>query len=292
MLAFWMGGASAPGQAGAGILIFSKFEIDGTGTFLAWFRPSSAILEFPKFRLRGVGEFFIPIAEESPCIPCINRQILVITYGWGVLDLSTQFSFDPCGLGEDEPPLIVSSSEPILTAQDIELDRLRAERARDNAIARQITRDSDPSYIVPTTIPAPVLQKPMPIERIPFEISVTGIITLKVAGTIRTLPISEEIPEPELIIATKPQPVTKKEIEPAKATPSIAHAPFEVTPVKAKQSPAPGKIAPLKVPETPQETPEKVAPPRPVVKPEPKPEEQTPDVRHHTPMVRNPKKRR
>ena len=216
------------------------------------------------------------------------------SYGWGVLDLSTQFSFDPCGLGEDEPPIIVSSAEPIISVQDIERERLLAERARDNAIARQITRDSDPFYVAPSSIPAPITQKPIPIERLAFEINITRVVTMKVAGNIRTLAVAREWePIPEEIII-RPQPVVKPEVEPKKAEPIIAPMAFEITPVKTKQPPTPGKITPLKVPEKPKEEPEEVAaPPKPVVKPEVEPKKESPsNIRHHTPMTRVPRKRK
>jgi len=292
MLAFWMGGATAPVAGGTGVLIFPEFEIDGTGTFVAWFRPSYAVLVFPKFRLRGTGVFFIPLPEEPPCIPCINRQILITLYGWGVIDVSTQFSFDPCGLGEDEPPLLVSAGEPVPTAQELEKDRQKAERARDLAIQRQLAREADPNYIVPTALPAPTIEKELPVDRLAFEVSIPKTILLGIAGTTKQLLLHrvEPIAPPSIEPVAEPQAVIKKAELKAEKAPIIPPAPFEVRPAKALPEPKPGKVSPMKVPEQPTPSKEEVAPPQPVKKKEVEPPKQSPNIRHQQPMVRNPRK--
>ena len=71
MFAFWMGGAGQVSNDGS--LVFSEFELEGLGTF------------------------FEVSPGPEPCVPCIDRRILVTMYGWGLADLSTQFTFYPCG---------------------------------------------------------------------------------------------------------------------------------------------------------------------------------------------------
>jgi hypothetical protein len=102
-LAFWIGGAGAPRIPGTGTLIFPEFDLEGTGTFVAWFVATEATLLFPQFTLIGEGTFAQP-APIPNCADCITRSLLVTTYGWGTTEISTQFTFFPCG--EVEQPVI------------------------------------------------------------------------------------------------------------------------------------------------------------------------------------------
>lgn len=262
---------------------------------MAWFRPRLAVVIFKKFQLRGTGSFFIPLPEPQPCLPIINRNILVNLDGWGVIDVSRPFSYDPCGLGEDEP-LIIETGQATPTPEQIEAELRRTERARDNALLRQLTRENDPTYVAPQSIPAPLLQKPIPIPREAFTISIVRASTLKVAGTVKELVIEQEAePTPSKPIIAKPQPVIKEEIKQTQIIPPVVHTPFNVTPPKSVKTTDPGRIAPLKVEISPE--PSAPAPPinapQTVIKPEQPTTKKPPEnIRHNKPINRSPKKKR
>jgi len=84
-----------PRRPGEGVLILPDFDLEGAGTFVPWFRPTYAELIFAEFTLVGTGTFFL-IPGPEPCVPCLDRSLLVSLYGWGVTDISTSFDYYPC----------------------------------------------------------------------------------------------------------------------------------------------------------------------------------------------------
>lgn len=126
-LAFWAGGAASPREGGSGNLLFPEFDLDGSGTFVPWYRPSSADLVLPQFFLSGQGTYS-RFPSPEPCIPCLNRSLLVSLYGWGSIDISTQFDFTPCAEELPESPAIDTTSVDI---NQIESEKMKKPRVKE-----------------------------------------------------------------------------------------------------------------------------------------------------------------